>query len=176
VAPQAYHGSGTMDYRSVCVKALEGKPPGLLTSRLQALSRRYARFFRHSGAHASRRQIRESAKDLAAKIGCPMIGINDSGGARIQEGVVSLGSYGTCSYETSAAPTHSRRLVGLVEERPRHMSVTQHLCRCFRFPGAPPPSRSPSSSYTVSALLSYTSRLTLAGSCAPPPCVLSINT
>jgi propionyl-CoA carboxylase beta chain len=31
--------------------------------------------------------------DLAAKIGCPMIGINDSGGARIQEGVVSLGGY-----------------------------------------------------------------------------------
>ena len=27
--------------------------------------------------------------DLAAKIGCPVIGINDSGGARIQEGVVS---------------------------------------------------------------------------------------
>ena len=32
--------------------------------------------------------------DLAAKIGCPVIGINDSGGARIQEGVVSLGLYG----------------------------------------------------------------------------------
>src|ERR671921_779271 len=32
--------------------------------------------------------------DLAAKIGCPVVGINDSGGARIQEGVVSLGSYG----------------------------------------------------------------------------------
>jgi propionyl-CoA carboxylase beta chain len=32
--------------------------------------------------------------DLAMKIGCPMIGINDSGGARIQEGVVSLGLYG----------------------------------------------------------------------------------
>ncbi|MBV8170429.1 MAG: acyl-CoA carboxylase subunit beta [Candidatus Eremiobacteraeota bacterium] len=31
--------------------------------------------------------------DLAVKIGCPMIGINDSGGARIQEGVVSLGGY-----------------------------------------------------------------------------------
>ena len=29
--------------------------------------------------------------DLAAKTGCPMIGLNDSGGARIQEGVVSLG-------------------------------------------------------------------------------------
>src|SRR4051812_39707073 len=32
--------------------------------------------------------------DMAAKIGCPVIGINDSGGARIQEGVVSLGAYG----------------------------------------------------------------------------------
>jgi acetyl-CoA carboxylase carboxyltransferase component len=32
--------------------------------------------------------------DLAAKVGCPVIGINDSGGARIQEGVVSLGAYG----------------------------------------------------------------------------------
>jgi propionyl-CoA carboxylase beta chain len=32
--------------------------------------------------------------DLAVKAGCPIIGLNDSGGARIQEGVVSLGSYG----------------------------------------------------------------------------------
>ncbi len=32
--------------------------------------------------------------DLAMKTGVPMIGINDSGGARIQEGVVSLGAYG----------------------------------------------------------------------------------
>ena len=32
--------------------------------------------------------------DLAVKTGCPLIGINDSGGARIQEGVVSLGLYG----------------------------------------------------------------------------------
>ncbi|MCH9815347.1 MAG: acyl-CoA carboxylase subunit beta, partial [Actinomycetia bacterium] len=32
--------------------------------------------------------------DLALKTGCPVIGINDSGGARIQEGVVSLGQYG----------------------------------------------------------------------------------
>ncbi|MER3523013.1 MAG: methylmalonyl-CoA carboxyltransferase [Ignavibacteria bacterium] len=31
--------------------------------------------------------------DLAMKIGCPVIGLNDSGGARIQEGVVSLGAY-----------------------------------------------------------------------------------
>ena len=32
--------------------------------------------------------------DFAMKIGCPVIGLNDSGGARIQEGVVSLGLYG----------------------------------------------------------------------------------
>ncbi|HKA53386.1 MAG TPA: acyl-CoA carboxylase subunit beta, partial [Candidatus Binatia bacterium] len=32
--------------------------------------------------------------DLAMKTGCPFIGINDSGGARIQEGVVSLAGYG----------------------------------------------------------------------------------
>jgi propionyl-CoA carboxylase beta chain len=31
--------------------------------------------------------------DMAVKMGCPLIGINDSGGARIQEGVVSLGGY-----------------------------------------------------------------------------------
>jgi acetyl-CoA carboxylase carboxyltransferase component len=31
--------------------------------------------------------------DMAVKTGCPIIGINDSGGARIQEGVVSLGGY-----------------------------------------------------------------------------------
>jgi propionyl-CoA carboxylase beta chain len=31
--------------------------------------------------------------DLAVRTGAPMIGINDSGGARIQEGVVSLGGY-----------------------------------------------------------------------------------
>ncbi len=32
--------------------------------------------------------------DLAMKTGAPIIGINDSGGARIQEGVVSLAAYG----------------------------------------------------------------------------------
>jgi propionyl-CoA carboxylase beta chain len=32
--------------------------------------------------------------DLAASTGAPVIGLNDSGGARIQEGVVSLASYG----------------------------------------------------------------------------------
>src|SRR6187401_2959586 len=31
--------------------------------------------------------------DLAVRVGAPIIGLNDSGGARIQEGVVSLGGY-----------------------------------------------------------------------------------
>jgi len=32
--------------------------------------------------------------DMAMKVGCPVIGMNDSGGARIQEGVHSLAGYG----------------------------------------------------------------------------------
>jgi len=32
--------------------------------------------------------------DLAMKVGCPMVGLNDGAGARIQEGVVSLAGYG----------------------------------------------------------------------------------
>lgn len=31
--------------------------------------------------------------DKAVKVGAPIIGLNDSGGARIQEGVASLGGY-----------------------------------------------------------------------------------
>ena len=32
--------------------------------------------------------------DLAVKTGCPLVGLNDSGGARIQEGALSLAAYG----------------------------------------------------------------------------------
>ena len=41
--------------------------------------------------------------DLAMKTGCPVIGLNDSGGARIQEGVVSLGLYGEIFYRNVQA-------------------------------------------------------------------------
>jgi propionyl-CoA carboxylase beta chain len=41
--------------------------------------------------------------DLAMKVGCPVIGINDSGGARIQEGVVSLGLYAEIFYRNTIA-------------------------------------------------------------------------
>ena len=36
--------------------------------------------------------------DMAAKTGSPIIGLNDSGGARIQEGVASLGGYAEIFY------------------------------------------------------------------------------
>ncbi len=41
--------------------------------------------------------------DLAYRNGCPLIGINDSGGARIQEGVESLGGYGEGFYRNVRA-------------------------------------------------------------------------
>ena len=39
--------------------------------------------------------------DLAMKNGAPVIGLNDSGGARIQEGVVSLGGYADIFYKNT---------------------------------------------------------------------------
>jgi propionyl-CoA carboxylase beta chain len=41
--------------------------------------------------------------DLALKNGAPLIGLNDSGGARIQEGVVSLGGYADIFYRNTMA-------------------------------------------------------------------------
>src|SRR5213080_4678195 len=41
--------------------------------------------------------------DLAASVGVPMIGLNDGAGARIQEGVVSLDSYGGIFYRNVQA-------------------------------------------------------------------------
>jgi propionyl-CoA carboxylase beta chain len=41
--------------------------------------------------------------DFAMKVGCPVVGINEGGGARIQEGVVSLGLYGDIFHRTVRA-------------------------------------------------------------------------
>ena len=41
--------------------------------------------------------------DLAVKVGAPLIGLNDGAGARIQEGPVSLASYGGIFYRNVAA-------------------------------------------------------------------------
>src|SRR3954447_23880568 len=68
-------GVGTIDGRRVCV-----------------FSQDFTVFGGSLGEVMSEKMCK--VMDLAAKIGCPVIGINDSGGARIQEGVVSLGGYG----------------------------------------------------------------------------------
>lgn len=41
--------------------------------------------------------------DLALKAGCPIVGLNDSGGARIQEGVESLGGYAEIFWRNTQA-------------------------------------------------------------------------
>ncbi len=69
------------------------RPPGL------RVSRRTSRSFGGSLGQVSAEKI-VKVMDLAMKTGCPIIGINDSGGARIQEGVVSLGLYARSSAAT----------------------------------------------------------------------------
>ncbi len=46
--------------------------------------------------------------DFAVTNGCPVVGINEGGGARIQEGVVSLGLYGRSSAATCTPRASSR--------------------------------------------------------------------
>jgi propionyl-CoA carboxylase beta chain len=53
-----------------------------------------------SGAHASKIC---KVMDLALKNGAPVIGLNDSGGARIQEGVESLGGYAEIFWRNTQA-------------------------------------------------------------------------
>jgi len=55
----------------------------------------FAQDFTVFGGSLSETNARKICKvmDLAIKVGAPIIGLNDSGGARIQEGVVSLGGY-----------------------------------------------------------------------------------
>jgi propionyl-CoA carboxylase beta chain len=68
-------GHGTVDGRTVCV---------------------YAQDFTVVGGSLGEQHGGKITKvmDLALRIGAPVVGINDSGGARIQEGVDSLGAYG----------------------------------------------------------------------------------
>jgi len=65
----------------------------------------YAQDFTARGGSLGEMHARKICKimDLAMKIGCPMIGMNDSGGARIQEGVDALKGYGQIFYRNSAA-------------------------------------------------------------------------
>ena len=61
--------------------------------------------------------------DLALRTGCPCIGINDSGGARIQEGVVSLAGYAEIFYRNveSSGVIPQLSLVGRTVHRRRRV-------------------------------------------------------
>ena len=79
---------------------LDRRPPGdaVVTGYGQIFGRRvflFSQDFTVFGGSLSEAVAEKMCKvlDLAGKFGCPVIGINDSGGARIQEGVVSLAGY-----------------------------------------------------------------------------------
>ncbi len=57
----------------------------------------YAQDFTIKGGSLGKRHAEKICKimDLAAKVGCPIIGIIDSGGARIDEGIHALAGYGS---------------------------------------------------------------------------------
>ena len=77
-------GSGTIAGRPVCI---------------------YAQDFTVAGGSLGLMHARKITKvmDHAIKMGMPIIGINDSGGARIQEGVNSLAGYGEIFYRNTLA-------------------------------------------------------------------------
>ncbi|MEP3836121.1 MAG: acyl-CoA carboxylase subunit beta [Algibacter sp.] len=65
----------------------------------------YAQDFTVFGGSLSETHAEKICKimDMAVKVGAPMIGLNDSGGARIQEGVRSLGGYADIFYRNVQA-------------------------------------------------------------------------
>ncbi len=65
---------------------------GLINGRLTYV---FAQDFTVFGGSLSESNAQKIVKimDLALKMGAPLVGLNDSGGARIQEGVLSLGGY-----------------------------------------------------------------------------------
>src|SRR3546814_748544 len=66
--------------------------------------------------------------DLAMKTGAPIIGLNDSGGARIQEGVVSLGGYADIFYRNTQASGVIPQLSAIMRSE-EHTSELQSLMR-----------------------------------------------
>ena len=52
--------------------------------------------------------------DMALKVGVPVIGLNDSGGARIQEGVESLGGYAEIFWRNTQASGVIPQLSGIM--------------------------------------------------------------
>ncbi|HHU79175.1 MAG: acyl-CoA carboxylase subunit beta [Caldicoprobacterales bacterium] len=65
----------------------------------------YSQDFTVRGGSLGEMHAKKIAKvmDMAMKMGCPIICINDSGGARIQEGIDSLSGYGEIFYRNTMA-------------------------------------------------------------------------
>ncbi|MGB4368978.1 MAG: carboxyl transferase domain-containing protein [Caldicoprobacterales bacterium] len=65
----------------------------------------YAQDFTVIGGSLGEMHAKKIAKvqDMAMKMGCPIISINDSGGARIQEGIDALSGYGDIFYRNTLA-------------------------------------------------------------------------
>jgi acetyl-CoA carboxylase carboxyltransferase component len=65
----------------------------------------YAQDFTVIGGSLGEMQAKKIIKilDMAMKMGCPVIGINDSGGARIQEGIDALSGYGDIFFRNTMA-------------------------------------------------------------------------
>ncbi|MEN9786066.1 MAG: hypothetical protein RLZZ299_1330 [Pseudomonadota bacterium] len=76
----------------------------------------YAQDFTVFGGSLSGAQARKICKvmDLAVKNGAPVIGLNDSGGARIQEGVESLGGYADIFLRNTLASGVVPQLTGIL--------------------------------------------------------------
>jgi propionyl-CoA carboxylase beta chain len=76
----------------------------------------YAQDFTVFGGSLSGAQARKICKimDLAMKNGAPVIGLNDSGGARIQEGVESLGGYADIFLRNTLASGVVPQLTGIL--------------------------------------------------------------
>jgi len=75
---------------------------GMVNGRLTYIFSQDFTIFGGSLAEAHAQKI-VKIMDLAMKNGAPVIGLNDSGGARIQEGVVSLGGYADIFYKNTLA-------------------------------------------------------------------------
>jgi len=77
-------GYGTVNGRSVCA---------------------YSQDFTSRGGSLGEMHAKKICKvmDLAMKMGVPLVGMNDSGGARIQEGIDALSGYGSIFFRNSMA-------------------------------------------------------------------------
>ncbi|PYE53047.1 acyl-CoA carboxylase subunit beta [Deinococcus yavapaiensis] len=94
------HGGGPL------MRGVEAPGEGVVTGRGTINGRQvfvFSQDFTVLGGSLGKMNAQKVTKimDLAAKTGCPVIGLNDSAGARIQEGVDSLSGYGEIFYRNA---------------------------------------------------------------------------